>query len=543
MNNELQNVLNEIKLEKDTNLLPENIKKDVKIFDIVGTLEEGGTSKDVPVKLFKTQEEIQADTTAKEGDLAVVYRSEVQNATVDSEFQTATFPDTVVLDNAITDYVEVRYRAVDSSKMFDCMGSLDSSSFMMNCYSDSGEVRIEYTSSDGITYTRTDTTGNPVDFGTEIYYERPEMWNDAIGYFIQINESIFDGLFSYAREINKEYFKFVSDVVYENEVYSSVLEDIHAPKLLKCIEAVFSETSKSTAIVLYNKLTKKFLSYSSSYFGTPCYYNRGSMFIVSSKETYKVFELDVINGTIVQQNDFTPTEKIGSSSYKLCNLNNYAVCGIWANHVSTTQEDSCFITGNSVVAYDGSSVSSTNAKDINYSFGSPLGWIHAPSQLTLSNPNEILPGKVGYGKNGVVTADGSIYNNLDITKVLTDIHKLPESTIDSYKVYGPIDNTGINSTDIGKLMLIKNTDTYTGKGIITVDTNLRDSIRNLIDTDTYTVSKIIINKSYSYAVVFYYTDSSNVILGIVDVNNMSLISSIPTNYHYMTEYNAGFIKD
>ena len=132
MSTSLENKLNLILNEKETKILPENIKKGVQIFNIVGTYEGGGSG----VKLFGTQEEMQADTTAKEGDLAVVYRSEVQNATVDSHFQTATFPETVVLDTAITDYVDVRYRAVDSSVMFDCMGSLDSSRFRMDCYTE-----------------------------------------------------------------------------------------------------------------------------------------------------------------------------------------------------------------------------------------------------------------------------------------------------------------------------------------------------------------------------------------------------------------------
>lgn len=153
------------------------------------------------INIFETKELMQADTTAKENDLAVIYRNEVQNVTVDSKFQVATFPDTVILDSAITDYVDVRYRAVDSSIMFDCMGSLDSSRFRMDCYTESGSIRIQYTSSDGITYTRTDTTGNPVDFGTKIYYERTEMWNDAIGKFIQTGGNVFEGLFQYKHHV------------------------------------------------------------------------------------------------------------------------------------------------------------------------------------------------------------------------------------------------------------------------------------------------------------------------------------------------------
>ena len=171
----------------------------------VNVPQEGGSG---DIKQFSTVEEMNNSTGNKEGDLAVVYRSEITNAAVDSKFSTAIFPETVVLTTAITDYVDIRYRAVDSSVMFDCMGMLDGSSFRMDCYTDSGEIRIEYRSEDGITYTRTDTTGNPVDFGTEIYYERAEYWNDAIGKFIQCGGNVFDGLFEYKHLKDNTRFQF-----------------------------------------------------------------------------------------------------------------------------------------------------------------------------------------------------------------------------------------------------------------------------------------------------------------------------------------------
>ena len=204
---------NKERLEQNNTLL-EDIKTQIQ------NLPEAGGSGNI--KQFATQEEMQADTTAKEGDLAIVYRNEVQNATVDSRFQTATFPETVVLDNAMTDYVNVRYRAVDSSKMFNCWGSLNSSGFNMNCNTETGGVRIQYTSSDGITYTRTDTTGNPVDFGTEIYYENAEMWNDAIGKFIQVGGSIFEGLYTYSDNswsLAPTQLTAIADYVYGKEFY------------------------------------------------------------------------------------------------------------------------------------------------------------------------------------------------------------------------------------------------------------------------------------------------------------------------------------
>ena len=195
---------NQILTEKNTNLIPENLKAGVTCLGVTGTY-EGSSSTIEGIKQFSTIEEMQADPTAKEGDLAVVYRSETQNAKVDSQFQVASFPETVVLDTAITNFINIRYRAVDSSVMFDCMGSLDSSRFMMDCYTSGSSIRIQYTSSDGITYTRTDTIGNPVDFGTEIYYERAEMWNDAIGKFIQIGGSTFEGLYKYGNYAIDDY--------------------------------------------------------------------------------------------------------------------------------------------------------------------------------------------------------------------------------------------------------------------------------------------------------------------------------------------------
>ena len=142
----------------DSNIVAENIKKDISILGVTGTYEGSGGGTVEGIKQFATVEEMNNSTNNKEGELAVVYRSEVQNATVDSKFQVATFPDTVVLDTAITDYINVRYRAVDDSVMFDCRGILDSSNFRMDCFTESGKIRIEYTSSDGITYARTDTT-------------------------------------------------------------------------------------------------------------------------------------------------------------------------------------------------------------------------------------------------------------------------------------------------------------------------------------------------------------------------------------------------
>lgn len=167
------------------------------------------------VKLFDTISNMQNSSGNQEGDLAIVYASSQANITEDTEFQVGTFPETVVLSSAITDYIEVGFIPVESSGMFDCGGNLNSSRFSMNIYSDLGdgmcEIRIQYESSDGLTYTRTEFTknyetvsGDEMDFGTVIKFGsnwRPANWDDRIGQFILAGSVNFNGLFNYVTNI------------------------------------------------------------------------------------------------------------------------------------------------------------------------------------------------------------------------------------------------------------------------------------------------------------------------------------------------------
>ena len=186
--------------EKQLNLLPENIKKDITIFGVTGTYDNSSG-----VKLFETIDEMNSDTNAKEGDLAVVYRSEITNMTSDSVISSITFPEQVVLVEALTDSVYCRLRAENSSVMFDGNIMLDENSFRFDSFTDSGMIMVEYSSDDGITYTRTRFEGdsgdltNPVDLGTNVIVENADEWSDIIGQFILVGGNIFEGLFNYKK--------------------------------------------------------------------------------------------------------------------------------------------------------------------------------------------------------------------------------------------------------------------------------------------------------------------------------------------------------
>ena len=100
MANDLQTKLDAILLDKNTNLLPENLKKDVTCLGITGTYEgSGGTVEGI--KQFSTVEEMQADTTAKDGDLAVVLNTTYKTFADFPLMRSVYCPETIVLDEAI----------------------------------------------------------------------------------------------------------------------------------------------------------------------------------------------------------------------------------------------------------------------------------------------------------------------------------------------------------------------------------------------------------------------------------------------------------
>ena len=423
----LETKLNTILNDKITNLKPENLKKGVTCLGVTGTLETSTTS--AGVKLFETEEEMQADTTAKEGDLAVVYRSEVKNATVDSKFQTATFPDTVVLDNAMTDYVEVRYRAVDSSKMFDCLGSLDSSSFIMDCWSETGEVRIQYTSSDGITYTRTDTTGNPVDFGTKIHYEMPEYWNDAIGKFIQVSGSTFGGLFvgeSIIKQIQpikmstmtintETNVPNISDVITLNYNVDSFAEKIYPMvKHIDTLEGMTSHSRYPYCVYLKDNNTVSIIAdgttSDSVMLACPVFVDNTFKGLVAASygvTNFYEWQFNLNTGEYIGRNNITATDytTFGSSTFKYYYttvFNDYYYVGNMDWTGSSFSYIYSLLYNNT--SYSADTLSMTGVNGIMYFL--------APTQLTAIT--EYVYGKEFYGKNGIEI--GTLQINTNLTK-------------------------------------------------------------------------------------------------------------------------------
>lgn len=427
--------------DKRLNLLPENIKKDVTILGVTGTYDINSG-----IKLFKTNEEMQADTAAKTDDLAVVYGDEIKNMSADIEAQYLIFPETVVLTEAFTDFLSARFVSVDVTTMFDGNIQLDQNMFRFDGFTDTGMIRVSYNSSDGITYTREEfssDTGdltNPVNLGTKIKYNNEggmTPWNDNLGYFMQVGGKVFGGLFKYGEYIDPgislpDY----STLKYERNNISMTMSDIVISP--EDIEKIIKPIKKD-----------KFLEYKiaydgvSNYYVLPCISNSSVTGLYYDTSTSKLYFLSIYNKdssfvfevpavVYVVNNDYSLTSTIKLTDlseiiykttfssytrtyYKIVELNltnktfivNASVNG---NEISIQNEDISYNSGigenvNSVKNYN---IDSTHAKKSKY--------LSADNQFTALSENVF--NSIAYGKDGVI--NGNLAN--DVSTIFTDIN-------------------------------------------------------------------------------------------------------------------------
>lgn len=347
------------------------------------------------VKKFISKAAMDASSGNEEGDLAIVYGSSTQSVTEDTEFSSCTFPSTVVLSEAFSDNIYGSFRSTNQGSYFSGMVELSASRFRFDGYGDTN-VRVQYTSGDGITYTRTDGGAELQEFGTTIKWKSyGDPFNSVIGNFMKIQSSDFQGLFEYqSKTIENQY-----NALFEDEVLHI---DYVNPEGL-------SDLRKTKHIII--PLTIDTNNYITSWVIYPVSTNNGASIRVDLS-TNKVYLYST--QTLVAAESRYYTYQNGSYSYTDAPYNTANT-----NQVLYTTNNIRYITGN-VDIYDTSGNKLKDAADgiTFYSYD------YAPSQLNLNNANQLLTGVKGYGKDGVVTGDESIYNNLDKNMINNNIFNL-----------------------------------------------------------------------------------------------------------------------
>ena len=196
-------IANAIREKKGTtdSIVAETFPVEIQNISVGGATVEG-------MQQFISEDEMQEQGIKEYGKLATVYGATVSNMTASTEIQHITFPKTVVLPEAVT---ESTYCMIMSMGTEYGEGNIElSPTYFAFFFNSTGVgIRAEYSSTDGITYTRTDTRPETLDFGMPVGCAKgyEDMWDDNFGYFAQCSIPYYGGIFNYGDYTSDEYVK------------------------------------------------------------------------------------------------------------------------------------------------------------------------------------------------------------------------------------------------------------------------------------------------------------------------------------------------
>lgn len=299
--------LQDILTEKVEKVKPENIKKGITIFGVEGNAESGSGGE---VERFDTVEEMQADTEVENGDLAVVYGDKFIDLPELEPFTKCKFPDTVVLESAPTEYKNYQGMGEANGAMLRIDCSLDSSSFdFYYTYEnyDTGEMTdtsISYTSTDGLTYTRSTESVSELEFPGAITMTD---WDENISKFIQTPVKEYNGFYEYKKDYETGNVEAKSSVSYDstNKKFVSVGTGhlVSVDILNKFHEKIVEYYSEADAgEVFISKDYKKLIWLSFTYSTPNLFLPDGEIYVPITDDRYtgtiKSFEYDIETETV-----------------------------------------------------------------------------------------------------------------------------------------------------------------------------------------------------------------------------------------------------
>lgn len=391
------------------------------------------------VKLFETEQAMQADPNPQEGDLAIIYRNETTVPSPGDTISSITPPATVVFDTAISGTKTLNLRG--TNVYLQCR--LTASQFRITDMRGIIYPDIRYTSSDGLTYTRTDTGAASYDLGEEITI--PSTANTNILQFFQTGGVVFEGLYQYSKHDLEGNYRYFMDTRDTTDLKISELPfelpDIDTYTRVNALkgENVCTQYSELIMIVhtyhlhssgLYNVIDTctvyqtwggylpRLVLYNNSVYASSLTYVDTSSLSYIVKDEYD-FSLDTplvstSNRSISEtlNPEWSSNLLFGSKTDTSLNLSSRArgltASGDYMLRVSNVSYGIYnSIPKQNEIAPDSTVTlaSSDVANPFTYQYDI------APTQLTLENASQLSPEVLGYGKNGLVTGDGTIYNS------------------------------------------------------------------------------------------------------------------------------------
>lgn len=382
------------------------------------------------VKLFETEQAMQADPNPSEGDLAVVYRNDSAPIVEDMTVTRCHCLSTVTLSDTVTSTKTWR----DNNHKIDIR--ITASSATITYYLSEGDSeKVTYTSSDGIHYTTTSTTlqfNESITFSSSRYTWLPEISN-----FILAGGMTFDGLYEYTvgliddtklywcnvadctitwNETRNQITRFVVNAKTDNYIDGNVLK-----QLIPDIQALYSATISNVTFFFNTSDELCFVMTSGGSNEYTLAYNKTSgnlpvgigLGVGSSGSEATLYKVNSSLTSFTKIRDISPV-KPGSWGYTpLADIKTIPIT------VNITGK----VTFPTNVSTPGNfSTTITNPIDCKSYYNY---YLRASTQFTLSSPNQLLPDMIAYGENGTVIGDGSIYGNLDWNDILSGFNLIP----------------------------------------------------------------------------------------------------------------------
>lgn len=430
---------------------------------LIDSIEQGSGSGDV--KLFESVEEMNANTSAKEDDLALIYCKQTSYITPKAKFYDIYFPTQIVLSKAVTEEI-----IINVDILCDHGGGGDNPtitpegvSFMFHMNTSS--AYIAYESSDGITYTRTTASvDNYEDYGDQYAWEddvlsiKPSSeYSDGyyMSYYVTSGDTdiakeffrrnIYNlkGLYQYQglADSNKvEMIKNItlntnnSDSIYDwtvtgessydqlydtfdiirtklktyySDAYYSLIEKISDTEFNVYVQGIEIKSNGTTNVWsakfvnLYNLNESLDLRIGYSYSSSDSYRNFLDL---------KAYKVNTETSTITDiTSSFTLVTKAISSTQTL----HYFEEPIDKTHYFTSlYYVGLSVEDISVLTPTETSVSSYTNMDISLGYGKSFSYQPAQTQFSLDNTNQIMEGVIALGKDGEYKGDGSIWDSI-----------------------------------------------------------------------------------------------------------------------------------
>lgn len=185
------------------------VTKDIRTYaEAISNISGGGGSGDI--KLFATVAAMQADSSAEEGDLALVYTKGYADYDGVSSFNKVKIFKNVTLPELSPDYSKmVQFRDLTEASMDIMIVGISPDYMDVNYYTDTGYGDYMYSSTDGIHYVcdTMDTDYVVVEFNTELTYDpngggggTPESYDNVANNFFKVFSSDYQGLFEYRED-------------------------------------------------------------------------------------------------------------------------------------------------------------------------------------------------------------------------------------------------------------------------------------------------------------------------------------------------------